>query len=263
MATRSTPEPAVCTPVPVLACSHSAAPGHLLLPSRPGAESQAAARVRSNSLEQKAGRKPRRSGLLIFRAGGDSTGSLPAQALFVSSRRSEHQKSTPDSILSPPLGSCALALGSHLGDADASRRPRRGKRVHPGRTRRRRRVVLREILKRLNPKSLRAPLAGHCSNSAAPQTQVRGCGGRRRRAATSRLAFALRGPKGDPGRQQLGMPHARNAGVAISKVTRLASEGLAYERRGGVHFWKSENPRELAGKSFKSAPGASVCLLTF
>ena len=110
-------------PVPVLACSHSVAPGHLLLPSRP-----------------EPSRKPPLEFVLIpWSKGwpGNPDANLQGrrglrrasqpQAPFVSSRRSEHQKSTPDSILWTPLGSCALALSSHLGDVDASRCPRRGK----------------------------------------------------------------------------------------------------------------------------------------
>lgn len=93
----------------------------------PGAESQAAARVRSNSLEQRLAGKPRRSEPANLQGRRGLRRASQPQAPFVSSWRSEHQKSTPDSILWTPLGSCALALSSHLGDADASRRPRRGK----------------------------------------------------------------------------------------------------------------------------------------
>lgn len=66
----------------------------------PGAESQAAARVRSNSLEQRLAGKPRRSEPANLQGRRGLRRASQPQALFVSSRRSEHQKSTPDSVLS-------------------------------------------------------------------------------------------------------------------------------------------------------------------
>ena len=125
LATRSAPEPAVCTPVPVLACSHSAAPGHLLLPSRPEPSRKPPLEFVLIPWSKGWPGNPDAPSLLIFRAGGDSAGP-PSPRLSLSPRGAQNIKSQPQTASSPTLGSCALALSSHLGDADASRRPRRG-----------------------------------------------------------------------------------------------------------------------------------------
>ena len=74
LATRSAPEPAVCTPVPVLACSHSAAPGHLLLPSRPEPSRKPPLEFVLIPWSKGWPGNPDAPSLLIFRAGGDSAG---------------------------------------------------------------------------------------------------------------------------------------------------------------------------------------------
>lgn len=68
-----------------------------------GAESQAAARVRSNSLEKRLAGKPRCSEPANLQGRRGLRRASQPQAPFVSSRLSEHQKSTPDCILSPLL----------------------------------------------------------------------------------------------------------------------------------------------------------------
>ena len=125
LASQSAPEPGVFTPVPVLASSHSAVHGHLLLPSRPQPR-----------------RKPPLEFVLIPRSKGcgqeaptlrscSSSGqagtplSPPAPGSLCLLAALGRQKWTPDSIPLPPLGSCALALSSHLGDANEPRCPRR------------------------------------------------------------------------------------------------------------------------------------------
>lgn len=68
--------------------------------------------------------------------------------------------------------------------------------------------------------------------------------GRRRRAALSTAAFALR-RRGEPGgcRGESSAP-AGNIGVLVAKATRLASKGLLCEHRRRVHFFESENSSE-------------------
>lgn len=121
-----------------------------------GAASQAAARVRSNSLEPRLAGKPRRWEPANLQGRRGLRRASQPQAPFVSSRLSEHQKSTPDSILSPFLAR-ARSRSAHTWERLTVEAPTEGKGVHPGRTQRHRQVALREIPERLlNPKSLRA-----------------------------------------------------------------------------------------------------------
>ena len=156
LATRSAPEPAVCTPVPVLAFSHSAAPGHLLLPSRPEPSRKLPLEFVLIPWSKGWPGNPDARSLLIFRAGGDSAGP-PSPRLPLSPRGSQNIKSQPQTASSRPLLARARSRSAHTWEMLTVETPREGKRVHPGRTQRHRQVALREIPERLlNPKSLRA-----------------------------------------------------------------------------------------------------------
>lgn len=113
----SCPHPSLCPRLPPLGPSHKAT----CCCPEPRAVSQTAARVRSNSPEQRLAEKPPSPPADPRGRYGAAQSQLP----FVFSLSSEPPKQTLDGFPSPSLGSCAVASSSRPGDADAFRCPRR------------------------------------------------------------------------------------------------------------------------------------------
>lgn len=164
----------------------------------PGAESQAAARVRPNSPEQRPARS-RRSEPGSLGAGGGAA-APPGPRFLPFPRRAPGARSRPQAASRRRRGSGALAAGSRPGNADASGCPRRESQAIPGVGARRPQVARRDAFRRvpwipspleLLSRALLSQRRAHCASSRSR--------GRRRRAARSRPACALQPPRGARG----------------------------------------------------------------
>lgn len=99
-------------PVPVLACSHSVAPGHLLLPSRLEPSRKPPLEFVLIPWSKGWPGNPDAPSLLIFRAGGDSAGP-PSLRLPLSPRGAQSIKSQPQTASSGPLLARARSRSAH------------------------------------------------------------------------------------------------------------------------------------------------------